>query len=544
MGKCTGLGTVLDDDARRALAEARESGAPSQEVDRILLDAITNSRTFYPREQDFAELIVYLAANDTNALDAFAQTATETREMMTLGVQNMPSALSVLGKHRPEYVASGLMLFWRDALDASGHDSDRFSRWRSHNDLPLPSELNMPAAVADGVARGTSSVVARTTGRGEVEAPPADPRTRIVAELTELTSPEMRRLQNQRDGVRSRLRETIQAHPEAWYELLPWAIQLLGESGIPAQATGWTMAVGRNPGPTLRSVIASGTQPVADRARSILGMLEGEYDQAAALSRLAQETDARRSPFPRPLSQPTATWLSDLEIEEGLRSAVSAACRVFADDFAPGPDSEEEGHVTGLLTRMNAEIGNLRSCQAVTNQIVAADLLSTFRIVPKHEEKDVHADVALVVRIDAPGSLRGVYADFVQVKKAKRKDVSSAPDTWSIKVDQLIKLLRTSPTAVYWLIENSGQVRVVPAKVLHAIADGTARLENGVFTIHYSDVRHTMINLDSYMVDLMTGGWLGSSDPGSVALATGSSGRNGARVIFELTIRRELDDAN
>ena len=115
---------------------------------------------------------------------------------------------------------------------------------------------------------------------------------------------------------------------------------------------------------------------------------------------------------------------------------------------------------------------------------------------------------------------------------------------WQIKNLQLKGVLKTSPTAVYWLIQNDGAIRVVPAKVLHAIADGTSRLSNDRFNLRYSDIRHAAIDLDSYMVDLVTGGWLGSSRKKTIELARGTTGTTNARMLFELTIRRELQDGD
>ncbi|WP_127479082.1 hypothetical protein [Nocardioides pantholopis] len=546
LGKCGPSGHYLLPDDRRALTEAKEDrSAPDEEIFRLVAAVRGRSRKFYPSDDDFCELIEYLADEDPARLDNFAADATSTGYLVRVGIENTPKAFALLGKHHPQQVATGLMYHWGDALAEYDQHPARFTQWRDANPGDLPTPLDIAAAVADGVAAGTADAQTREQRRGGRHTSPQDARVRIVAEFTALISPTVRRLPNQRDGVKSRLRETIQAHPDAWDVVVPWVLQVAGESHLPTQATGWTMTTDIQPTfdpiPAVKGVVAADIQPAADRARALLSILEGDDDNATAIARLSQEADhQRRERFPRPLALPTSTWLSDLHVEETLRDCVRTACTMFADDFAPGPASEEEGHVGSLMTRLITEINAVRTHHALTNQPVPVEMTGRYRVIPKGEENTVNADLALVIHIDAPGALRGSHADFVQVKKAKLKKKASSAEKWKIETRQLSWLLATSPTAVYWLIENTGLIRVVPAKVLLAIADGTARLANGTFTIDYCDVRHAAIDLHSYLVDLVTGGWLGSSNDDTIALATGTTGTTGARTLFELTIRREL----
>jgi hypothetical protein len=161
------------------------------------------------------------------------------------------------------------------------------------------------------------------------------------------------------------------------------------------------------------------------------------------------------------------------------------------------------------------------------------------RTVPKKEESTIGADLCVVVHAHLPGSLVIRFGDLVQVKKT---NLLTAPrgraDSWKVDVPQLRKLLHQSATAVYWLIRRSGDILIVPAKLVAALNAGQDTPGLGSFTIRYSEVRHVAVPLDQYICDLLLGMWLGTADAYQLDVIDGTSGRTKPRTILDITVRR------
>lgn len=140
----------------------------------------------------------------------------------------------------------------------------------------------------------------------------------------------------------------------------------------------------------------------------------------------------------------------------------------------------------------------------------------------KREESSTGADLALVVNIDVRGALKIEFAETVQVKKSVRLHDDSHRDQWTIKNNQLQDLLDRSPTAVYWLLANDGNVLVVPAKLLAAAAAGSGKQDQQTFQVGYAAMRHAAVDLAQFFVDLLVGSWLGSDRPALLDYAKGT----------------------
>jgi hypothetical protein len=518
-------------------------GFLSEEETREFLDLLASVNL---AEVDDRRLVIiisnWLKAGGSIVTEEFAVGVTSTANLVAEGITDYPLAFALLGRLFPEVVSTGLTRAWAEELrpDRSEHRESAVIRdWRTSNEGEMPGPLGTAAAVADGVRFGEERLWETKMGRESYTEWPADPRSSLVAALAIITSPLMRPRPNQRDGMVAFLRELVTTDPDTWVDVLPWTLSLLGESYWAAKVTMWAVAAGADPAPVLRQLESDHhLGQVGLYASTLLTRIEGTADTQAALAELAMERDQFRSPFPMPLSAPTSTWLSANDVEERLRACVQMAAVRFADSFIPSGSSEEEGHVADLMGLLRSELAADHIIATVQHQSTPIELSGKLRTVRKHEEKTVAADLAIVVTADAMGAMEMKFVDFIQVKKSIRLNRPTSADAWEIAVDQLTLLLETSPTAVYWLIGANGKVRVLPAKVVRGVGRGRSKLGQGTFTLRYTDIRHPMIALDQYLVDLTVGGWLGSSTQATLDLALGSAETTMARHVFELHVGR------
>lgn len=276
----------------------------------------------------------------------------------------------------------------------------------------------------------------------------------------------------------------------------------------------------------------------ADGVRQTVGA-DGPANAAALADLAARALDRSVFAAPTPLGAPSATWLADLGIEAALRSGARAAVARAAGHFAAMPSSEEEGHVGHLVAKLTDAL------EAVLPEAVRAavgprgpELTVSSRTNSKHEESTTGADLALVVNIDVRGALATQFAETVQVKKSARLHDDPDRDQWTIKNSQLQDLLNRSPTAVYWLLANDGDVLVVPAKLLAAAAAGSERQDQQTFQVGYAAVRHAAVDLAQFFVDLLVGAWLGSDRPTllNYANGTGTQERPYAVLAVRVTV--------
>lgn len=93
-------------------------------------------------------------------------------------------------------------------------------------------------------------------------------------------------------------------------------------------------------------------------------------------------------------------------------------------------------------------------------------------------------------------------------------------DQWRIDLPQLDKLLATSATACYWLIGAAGEVFVIPARFL-AGAQPARKTSAESMTVSYAEIRSMAIPLSQFVVDLLTGGWVGAFGEAALKKARG-----------------------
>ncbi|WP_338760738.1 hypothetical protein V7968_32340 [Nocardia vulneris] len=420
-------------------------------------------------------------------------------------------------------------------------------RWRERV-ATFPAPLDVAAAVADGVVEGMRRArYFDASSKRDVPAPTPDTELptdvcRVVAAAVVCERRGYRRDDLVTTGLQKTLHATVTRYPQAWRGALPWLIQILDPSRSEL-TDGTNLAIAADPS-VLDELIAAGEHilpEIAIRARGLASIIDGrDCDGSISMhaSALARHFDRSRRVFPRPLAEPSATWLSDLELEASLYNAVADATSDFANDFRDFAAAEEEGHLRSLMTRIETTLRDRRQIRAVESRLGSggADLVGAFRPIPKKEEKFVGADLALVVTVDVPGRLILAFAEFVQVKKTLKPTGMAGGDKWSIKRPQLDDLLATSPTSAYWLLGADGDVFVVPAKLVHAVAAGTGVLSQLTFTVHYSEIRHAAISLAGYFTYLAAGTWTGSAQPETVNQARGSKGTR-VRAVFELSVR-------
>jgi len=145
-------------------------------------------------------------------------------------------------------------------------------------------------------------------------------------------------------------------------------------------------------------------------------------------------------------------------------------------------------------------------------------IIIDYRQESKRAEKTTGVDVAFLVDIDIPGALRLTSAELVQVKKPRR-DNSVFSDKWRIEIQQLNDLIAASPSAVYLLISTNGALHVVPAKFLLGLIQ--ARTVGEDLTVGYHQMRGAVIQLSQFLIDLLLGLWVGSTDR-AVTIARGT----------------------
>lgn len=491
--------------------------------------------------------------DDTDLVAALERDTRASQELKAVLAEH-PELLADLVRH--EGVTRFGTRSWPDVLaelllgevqDGLGLNTGQFERstlniWRQHSRWMSELGVLAPvAALADGYRNGQRRLSSFQRGvafrTGDVV---ADHMVDIVSDVVVLHGLVYGRDLEAR-GVRSQLRRRIESDPDAWLTLLPWVLQASPHSSTVLECTFWAVSAGANPLPVLEQARASTFDSLRLRAEGVAEVFAGPGDLTTELiAKLAQTVDGVRGrrDFPRPLAEPSSTWLSDLGLEAGMRSTIDGTLDTFAEELETQAGAEEEGHVGSLLTRLEERFRVFADARAASTELPQpVEILGAYRRVPKTEEARLGADLAIVISIEVHAQLSLDFADFVQVKKSRRRTGPLDSDRWEIDLDQLQDLLATSSTAVYWLIAGDGSVRVLPAKLLLAVAAGTGVIQQGTFTLRYDQVRHAAVSVSSYLVDLTSGAWLGTVSPDALAVARGESAVTAPRSVFELSIR-------
>lgn len=347
----------------------------------------------------------------------------------------------------------------------------------------------------------------------------------------------------ERIGVQAEIRRLAETHPRLWARSLPWLFRL-GRK-LDGLDVALTVVLARTEPVVARALGTCARNPVAHvRLRAAGTMTLQREDPGDAepwlLDALANAVDRRRDVFPRPLAGPAASWLGDTDLEDLIRGSARLGLREFADVVRDQGAAEEEGLTQQLLALLAKQFERINHVVEISGGRPAPTQIALAqRTVPKTEEKTIGADLGIVVHAELPDALMARFGDLVQVKKTiLLTSPGLLTDGWRIDVDQLAKLLRYSATATYWLIRRSGEVLVVPAKLLMALYDGRATPRPATFTARYGDVRHAAIPLEQHLVDLVIGMWAGSAAPDTLSVADGTNGRTRPRHILDVSVRR------
>ncbi|MEU8143161.1 hypothetical protein [Nonomuraea sp. NPDC048901] len=346
-----------------------------------------------------------------------------------------------------------------------------------------------------------------------------------------------------------RLDESINEHPDGWILSLGW-ILTVGPflDHLDVAMTLKLMDLHPEIIDSLQNVANASPSRMTLRAQGIKAIAAGTdpaRGQEWLLDAAATLLDRRRHQFPRPLEAPSATWLSDLDVESMLRGASCRALEEFADVVEAEGAAEEEGLTQNLLSLL---VTNMKSVDRALHLAAPAGSRPRIeverRTVPKNEENGLGADLGIVVNITLPSHAEIRFGDLIQVKKTQllhgSGQVSSArADSWRIDIAQLEDLLHCSATAVYWLIAQVGNVYVVPAKMLLALRNGRSAPKAGTFTARYRDIRHVAIPLGSYLCDVLIGMWTASTNPETLAIADGrnNNSRTHPRNLLSITVQ-------
>jgi hypothetical protein len=337
-------------------------------------------------------------------------------------------------------------------------------------------------------------------------------------------------------GLREQIDKHAERHPSAWAKSLEWLLvtgdELDGCDAAVTIALAQTHAGVRH---ALNRCADSDVLPIRQRAQGILAHISrGGPLEAQLLASLSATLDACRDTFPRPLSEPSSTWMADKELENSLRSTTRAALGDFTDYVATCGGLEEELLTATLLQQL---VQHFADTMALTRWMSPAspEVVMASRQVTKTEESSTGADLGVVVDVQASDVTTRI-GDLVQVKKpyALIPSRNSNREVWTIERKQLTLLLNRSATAVYWLLRTDGTPLVVPAKYLAAL--GVRSKSGKTFTVDYITVRHAAVDLPSYLTDLVIGLWLGSSDEQVLAAAEGTAPRQRPRHVLAITV--------
>ncbi len=342
-------------------------------------------------------------------------------------------------------------------------------------------------------------------------------------------------------GVRRELASFIEDDPTAWTRALPHILARIAD--IPDAESLTTVAAHRTPAVRAALEVCARDGPtmqVGDRAKGILATLDGFARPGAELADellafAARELDGTPI-FPHPLAVRGATWIADAAAESLLREGIDRATHRFAAYFRDQGPVEEEAVTSHLLAELEIAF---RETEARAGKLSAASGtpigLVERRQVPKYEEKQIGCDLALLVRADVGKVFRATWAEFVQVKKPERRGARFV-DQWRITLEtQLDDLLRTSPTSAYWLIGAAGEVFVVPAKILLGVKRGR-EARGKTMTVSYRLMRSAAIPLSQFILDLLAGAWIGSTDEATVRIARGEDRGFRPREVFEIRV--------
>jgi len=346
-------------------------------------------------------------------------------------------------------------------------------------------------------------------------------------------------------GLRARLFELSLADPSLWAEALTWILVRTADLGDAAQVVTLGLALDE---PSVRTALEAaceeGDECVRLRARGLQTMLRGLEDPGSDLSRTLADIAARIvdgiTVFPHPLNLRSATWLGDIRVEQLISDGIDLA----ADRFRPWVRDHGANVEEALTERLASELEfafrgvkpRLRLLSSggtgTSDPVLSVQQRPASKVT---EEPEYGCDMAWLLRATVCGRYAATWVDLVQVKKSKRFHTSNAADAWNVDQQQLERILKWSQTAAYWLVTPDGSVLVVPARHLAALGAGRERRVKS-FTVGYHEVRSAAIPLRQYMLDLLIGQWVGTTQGETVGFVKGEDSKIRPRVVVEVQV--------
>jgi hypothetical protein len=343
-------------------------------------------------------------------------------------------------------------------------------------------------------------------------------------------------------GLRQVLLDHAQNHPDTWTRALRWMMLHCEYRGIKSDIVGITCQLGKIATPELALLTVDENPDIAALAQGIHALLRGGEDPSGAhIAYLADSLAHYRDgtpKFPSPLSIRSGTWISSQSLESDLSDGVKRANGFFDIHLREHKGSVEEALTATLLNEIMVQF---RTAAARSDAFGTPRLKLAQREISKNQEEHIYGcDLAFLVKAQAPGVYLMEWTDLVQVKKSvamsKADATALTPDSWTIDIVQLGKIIKYSATAVYFLFCAQGGVLVVPAKYLMGFVDGKpGAVRNATRTLGYNAIRSAAIPLEQYLVNLLIGLWVGTTSQDTMDFVKGNN-QIRPRTVIDVTI--------
>ena len=352
-------------------------------------------------------------------------------------------------------------------------------------------------------------------------------------------------------GLRAKSVALATEAPGLWARALRWILlraEVLGET---AQAVTLELAATTSVvRAALESACGDETEAVRLLAQGLWTLFNGLTEPGPALARTLADAAARHMDgtpvFPHPLAPMSATWLGSTGIESAITDGIRRAASRFAVEVRDQGGDVEEALAKALVKEIEVEFRQIQPQLPLFSPgryRPQTPLLSVRqRPASKQVEEPIYGcDIAWLLNAEVRGRYSATWVDLVQIKKSTairyQPGGGRSADSWRIDRQQLSTILKWSMTATYWLIASAGEILVVPARHLAAIQQGTRKQARGkAFTVGYHEVRSAAIPLEQYLVDLLIGQWIGTTEERVLQFARGEDSNIRPRLVVEVTI--------
>jgi len=352
-------------------------------------------------------------------------------------------------------------------------------------------------------------------------------------------------------GLRAKIAALATEAPELWAQALRWIFLRSQELGDAVQTTTLELAA---TAPVVYNALDSARgdeiESVRLLAQGLWTLLCGIEDPAIRFARILADAAARHMDgvpvFPHPLAPMSATWLGSAGIESAIVDGIRRAASRFAVEVHDQGGDVEEALAKALVKEIESEFRQIQPRLPLFSPgryRPHAPLLSVRqRPASKQVEESLYGcDIAWLLNAEVQGRYSATWVDLVQIKKSTairyQPGGRRSADSWRIDRQQLSTILKWSMTATYWLIASAGEILVVPARHLVAIQQGTRKQARGkAFMVGYHEVRSAAIPLEQYLVDLLIGQWIGTTEERVLRFAQGEDTSIRPRLVVEVTI--------